>query len=142
MRKLLILLALICVGTLAAEPPGAATFGTNPERVNGRIVYQPYNSNPRPYYYGGNLVYPTQGAPYRDTGGRIRYETNYQVYPYRDVGYNYNYEMQRQRDQQRYMDQQRQRQQYPQNYQQQPQYPQNYQQQQYPPNYQQPPAGY
>ncbi len=98
MRFLLILfISVLSLNLSFADMPGSATFGT-PTRVNGRIVNMPNNSNPRPYYSQGNLVYPYQTGPYRNSSGRISYGTGYQTYPYRSTTVNYSWERQRLND--------------------------------------------
>lgn len=96
------------MGITQASPPGESTFGSTPHRVNGKIVYEPYESNMRPYYYQGNLIFPRKGAPYRDSSGQIQYDTQYSAYPFKNSSINYQYERQRMRDVDRSLDQRQQ----------------------------------
>lgn len=106
-----LILTIIYLIPLPADMPGATTYGRQ-VRVNGKIVNQPYNTVATPYYYQGNLVYPSQGSPYRNARGQIQYQTNYTQYPWRNSGVNYSYEAQRMRQQQQQMDQYQQPNQY------------------------------
>lgn len=109
MKKYILALCLVLfsLSFIEASPPGSSTYG-RPSRERGRIVREPVEVNPRPYYYEGNIIYPSEGRSYRDSSGRIQRERTYTKYPFSRSNVDARYERQRIREQDRTLDEQRQ----------------------------------